>query len=106
MEIFSNYGEVKTVDFPVDRFHTNLGRGFCYVEFMLSDQAENAMKHMDGGYIDGAEVAVAPVNKQAQMPMNRRSPMRGRGLPRNRWRGNDMRNRRRSPLRRSSPRRR
>lgn len=105
MEIFSNYGEIKTVDFPVGRYHNTLGRGYCYVEFMLSDHAENAMKHMDGGYIDGAEVAVAPVNKQAPMQMIRRSPMRGRGLPRNRWRGNDMRNRRRSPLRRS-PRRR
>lgn len=74
---------------------------------MIADDAENAMKHMDGGYIDGAEVAVAPINKPAPMQMMRRSPMRrGRGPPqRNRWRGNDMRNRRRSPIRRS-PRRR
>jgi hypothetical protein len=75
---------------------------------MLSDDAENAMKKMDGGFIDGSEVAVAPVNKP-QMPMMRRSPMRGRGGPpmrNNRWRNNnDMRNRRRSPIRRS-PRRR
>lgn len=63
------------------------------------------MKHMDGGYIDGSEVAVAPINKPAPMQMMRRSPMRGRGPPRNRWNRNDMRNRRRSPIRRS-PRRR
>lgn len=105
-EIFATYGEIKTVDFPTERFHNNIGRGFCYVEYMVPEDAEMAMKKMDGGFIDGAEVAVAPVNKP-QMPMMRRSPMRGggRGPPmRNRWR-NDMRNRRRSPIRRS-PRRR
>lgn len=113
MEIFGTYGEIKNIEFPTDRFHNNIGRGFCYVEYMLSDDAENAMKRMDGGFIDGSEVAVAPVTKP-HMPMMRRSPMmRGRGPPmrnnNNRWR-NDMRNnnnnnRRRSPIRRS-PRRR
>ena len=106
MEIFGTYGEIKNVEYPTDRYHSNIGRGFCYVEFMLADDAENAMKRMDGGFIDGAEVAVAPITKP-HMQMMRRSPMRRGGPPmRNRWR-NDMRNRRRSPpFRRSPPRRR
>lgn len=48
-EIFSHYGTIKNVDFPVDRMHTQNGRGFCYVEFTTPEEAENAMKHMDGG---------------------------------------------------------
>jgi RNA-binding protein with serine-rich domain 1 len=113
VEIFSVYGEIKNVDFPTDRFHPQNGRGFCYVEFTNPDDAENAMKHMDGGQIDGNEVTAAPVLNPKPMAM-RRSPMRRGGPPpmRNRWRGNDMRNRRndrRSPDRRdrrSPPRRR
>lgn len=48
-EIFSSYGVVKFVEFPMDRFHPPAGRGYAYVEFESADQAENAMKHMDGG---------------------------------------------------------
>jgi RNA-binding protein with serine-rich domain 1 len=72
---------------------------------MNSDDAENAMKHMDGGQIDGNEVAVSPVNNP-KPPQMRRSPMRRGGPPnRNRWRDMRNNNRRRSPIRRS-PRRR
>lgn len=51
MEIFSTYGVVKTVEFQYDRLHQHLGRGFAYVEFATPDEAENAMKHMDGGML-------------------------------------------------------
>lgn len=47
-EIFSAYGSVKAVEFPLDRSHP-FGRGFAYVEYETPDEAENAMKHMDGG---------------------------------------------------------
>lgn len=49
MEIFSSYGQIKMVDFALDKLHPNQGRGFAYVEFETADEAENAMKHMDGG---------------------------------------------------------
>lgn len=48
-EIFSTYGAVKAVEFPMDRLHPHNGRGYAYVEFSNADEAENAMKHMDGG---------------------------------------------------------
>lgn len=48
-EIFSAYGQIKMVDFTMDKLHPNQGRGFAYVEFETADEAENAMKHMDGG---------------------------------------------------------
>lgn len=52
MEIFSAYGQIKMVDFAMDKLHPNQGRGFAYVEFDTADEAENAMKHMDGGKHD------------------------------------------------------
>lgn len=77
MEIFSTYGTVKGVEMPPDRIHVHLSRGFAYVEFELPDDAEKAMKHMDGGQIDGQEVTAAPVllPKPRPIPM-RRSPLR------------------------------
>lgn len=49
MEIFSVYGAVKHVDMPMDRVHAHLNRSFAYVEFESPEDAEKAMKHMDGG---------------------------------------------------------
>lgn len=49
MEIFSCYGVVKNIDLPMDRVHSHLSRGFAYVEFENADDADKALKHMDGG---------------------------------------------------------
>lgn len=49
MEIFSTYGIIRSVEMPPDRLHPQLSKGFAYVEFNSPDEAENAMKHMDGG---------------------------------------------------------
>lgn len=101
-EIFSHYGTIKSIDFPTDRLHNQQSRGFCYVEFTTPEEAENAMKHMDGGQIDGQEITCAPV----LLPRpNRRSPLR---LPPPRWdrrRGppSPRYRRMRSPIRRRSP---
>lgn len=88
MEIFSTYGEIKSVEYPMDRLHPSTGRGFAYIEYATPDDAETAMKHMDGGQIDGQEVTAAPV----LLP---RRPTGGRRFspPRNNWA------RRRSPPR-------
>lgn len=49
-EIFSVYGTVKAVELPSERAGlSHLHRGFAYIEFSTADEAENAMKHMDGG---------------------------------------------------------
>lgn len=107
-EIFSTYGTIKTVEFQYDRIHSHLGRGFAYVEFSTPDEAENAMKHMDGGQIDGQEITAAPVLlPKPRPPPIRRSPlpppMPMRRLPM--YRRTPPRFRRRSPLpqRRRSP---
>lgn len=47
-EIFSDFGTIKEVDVPLDRFN-KLCKGFSYIEYSNPEEAENAMKHMDGG---------------------------------------------------------
>lgn len=93
-EIFSNYGSVKFIEFPIDRFHPKLGRGFAYIEYVNAEDAENAMKHMDGGQIDGQEVTVAPILMPRPRPPRRVSPGRQRF-------GRQRFGRQRSPFRRS-----
>lgn len=85
MEIFGVYGEIRNVEYPMDRMHPATGKGFCYIEYINAEDAENAMKHMDGGQIDGQEVTAAPC-LQPKRPVNRRfSPARNQGN-RQRWR--------------------
>ena len=49
MEIFSTYGPIKSVDLPMDRIHPEFNRAFVYIEYENPDDAEKAIKHMDGG---------------------------------------------------------
>uniref|UniRef100_A0A8D1X1L3 RNA-binding protein with serine-rich domain 1 n=2 Tax=Sus scrofa TaxID=9823 RepID=A0A8D1X1L3_PIG len=66
MEIFSTYGKIKMIDMPVERMHPHLSKGYAYVEFENPDEAEKALKHMDGGQIDGQEItATAPSQENA-----------------------------------------
>uniref|UniRef100_A0A182PB28 RRM domain-containing protein n=2 Tax=Cellia TaxID=44534 RepID=A0A182PB28_9DIPT len=90
----------------MDRFQP-FGRGFCYVEYVDPDGAENAMKHMDGGQIDGQEITASPVLVPKTRPPPRRpSPIMRNNRPMPRWRASPMRYRRRPSIRRSPRRRR
>lgn len=108
LEIFSVYGTVKSVDLPMldVRGNSMMSRGYGYIDFEKPEDAENAMKHMDGGQIDGQEITAAPVLILRQQPMRRRSPMpmmQRRGPP-PRWRSPPrMRRRSPPPMRRRSP---
>lgn len=48
-EIFSTYGKIKSVEMPMDRLHPHLSRCSAYVEFETHDEAQKALKYMDGG---------------------------------------------------------
>lgn len=91
MEIFSVYGVIKNVEMPPDPRAPHLNRGIAWVEFGDAKEAEDAMKHMDGGQIDGQEITAAPVldiafNRRCppvrRMSPPRRMPMRRRSPPR------------------------
>ena len=82
-EIFSVYGHVKSVDLPMDRFNF-LPRGFAYVEYDEAEDAESALKHMDGGQIDGQEITtqmVHPMRPRDIRPARRPSPPPPRRRP-------------------------
>jgi RNA recognition motif-containing protein len=51
LEIFSTYGVIKNVEMPYDTNHPVFNKGFAYVEFEKTEEAEKACKYMDGGQI-------------------------------------------------------
>ena len=48
-EIFSVYGTIKNVEMPPDRTHPHTSKGYAYVDYEKPEEAEKAVKHMDGG---------------------------------------------------------
>lgn len=48
-EIFSTYGTLKNIEMVTDRSHPHFTKGFAYLDFENPDDAEKAIKHMDGG---------------------------------------------------------
>lgn len=117
-EIFSTYGKIKMIDMPVNRAHPHLSKGYAYVEFESPEEAEKALKHMDGGtgqggrrggcgrrsdavfwssgQIDGQEITVTAVLTPVIRPLPRRlSPPRRMPPPPPMWRRTPPRMRRR-----------
>lgn len=58
-EIFSVYGTIKHLEMPPDRAHSNFSKGFAYVDYATAEEAEKAVKHMDGGKL---AIYMTPVN--------------------------------------------
>ncbi|KAJ8097050.1 hypothetical protein POJ06DRAFT_271419 [Lipomyces tetrasporus] len=72
-DIFSTYGTITNLLIPMNqKLRTN--RGVCYISYETEDEADNAIAHMNDGYIDGAQVIV----KHAMPPPSQR---RGFGGP-------------------------
>lgn len=97
------------IDMPMNRIHPHLSKGYAYIEFETPEEAEKALKHMDGGQIDGQEITVTAVLAPTVRPAPRRfSPPRRMPPPPPMWRRTPprMRRRSRSPRRRSPIRRR
>ena len=61
MEIFSTYGKIKMIDVLVERMHLHLSKGYANVESENPDEAEKALKHVDGGHMDGQEITATAV---------------------------------------------
>uniref|UniRef100_A0A914HN37 RRM domain-containing protein n=1 Tax=Globodera rostochiensis TaxID=31243 RepID=A0A914HN37_GLORO len=71
-EIFALFGALKSCELPLDRVHVHLPRGYGYVEYEKAEDAEKALKHMDGGQIDGLEI-------QCEMTLPFKGTSGGRG---------------------------
>ena len=81
-EIFENYGDIKSVDIAEKQgAQGKLKRGYAHVEMMHREDAGNAKRAMDGGWIDGNIIGVALVDcsRRPTRYRNRsRSPYRSR----------------------------
>lgn len=44
------------IDMPMNRTHPHLSKGCAYVEFETHEEAEKALKHMDGGGTSWSDV--------------------------------------------------
>lgn len=60
-EIFSVYGKIKMIDMPMNRVYPHLSKCYAYIEFETPEEAEKALKHMDGGKKKNVE-GMADVN--------------------------------------------
>ncbi len=56
---FEQYGEVTAVNLIKDKF-TNMLKGFGFVEMPNKEEAENAIKHLDGSMLSGRPLTVNP----------------------------------------------
>ncbi len=57
-DLFSNYGEVLSVNMITDRY-TGRFKGFAFIEMETDDEANNAIKSINGHELDGRELRVA-----------------------------------------------
>lgn len=112
---FSEFGEVLDVYLPLD-YHTRRPRGFGFVQFANADDAQAAIRGLDGSDIDGSKVEVVLAQQNRKSPgamrkMTRRSDDRhdrrgGRDDYDDRRRGYGSRDDRRRSRSRSDSRRR
>ena len=58
-QFFSDAGEVLSISIPLDR-ETSSPRGFAFVEFSRSSEAQRAVEELDGTPLDGRKVRLRP----------------------------------------------
>lgn len=54
---FESYGEVSNITMVMEKY-TNTFKGFCFLEMPKADEAEKAMKEMDGEMFGGRTLTV------------------------------------------------
>jgi len=64
-EAFEQYGEVATVSLIKDKF-TNMLKGFGFVEMPKKEEAENAIKSLDGTMFNGRPLSVNPAKPRTE----------------------------------------
>ena len=64
-EAFEQYGEVATVTLIKDKF-TNMLKGFGFVEMPKNEEAENAIKSLDGTMFNGRPLSVNPAKPKTE----------------------------------------
>lgn len=62
-EVFEEFGEVVSANIIMDKF-TQKSRGFGFVEMAEKDQAENAIRELNGRSVDGRTINVAEAKER------------------------------------------
>nr|AGE46169.1 arginine/serine-rich splicing factor SC39 transcript III [Physcomitrium patens] len=57
--LFDRYGKVVDIFIPRDR-RTGESRGFAFVRYKYSDEAQKAIERLDGRAVDGRNIVVQP----------------------------------------------
>lgn len=79
-EIFGSYGEIKSIDMPMNQ-RLNINRGLCYIVYASSSSANAAISHMHEGQIDGSVITVSIVTprpsntRKSSFSPGRRAPI-------------------------------
>ncbi|CAG8553510.1 11343_t:CDS:2 [Ambispora leptoticha] len=66
-EIFGTFGNIIHIDLPINK-KWNANRGIAYIEYSTKMEAERAISYMDGGQLDGSELACAFVPRRPSPP--------------------------------------
>ena len=64
-EVFEKYGEVTSVTMIKDKY-TNTFKGFAFIEMPKKEEAEDAIKHLDGAIMGGRSLSVNPAKPRTE----------------------------------------
>jgi RNA recognition motif-containing protein len=64
-DAFEKYGQVTSVTMIKDKF-TNMFKGFCFIEMPNKEEAEKAIKNLDGAMFGGRALSVNPAKPKTE----------------------------------------
>jgi len=76
-DAFEQYGEVTSINLIKDKF-TNMLKGFGFIEMPKKEDAENAIKGLDGTMFNGRPLIVNPAKPRTENRDNRQRRFKGR----------------------------
>lgn len=65
--MFGEFGEIESVKVIMDRF-TGKSKGFGFVEMPSNSEADQAIKALNGKFIEGRNIKVNPADSGAKKP--------------------------------------
>ncbi len=74
-EMFSEFGEIESVKIIMDRF-TKRSKGFGFVDMPSNSEADQAIKALNGKFIDGRNIKVNPADPGGKRSSKRKKRRR------------------------------
>ncbi|KAL8429088.1 hypothetical protein ACSSS7_006795 [Eimeria intestinalis] len=70
-EVFGLYGVIRSCEIAIDK-KADIPKGYAYVEFDSQREAENALRHLHGGVLDGKVLRVELSSKTHERHQSRK----------------------------------